>query len=211
MLIQDIYISLHCKIIYYKTMITADNENFIYYRNLLFRFIKEKNLEWYNEIKTKTTIESINDVLIGKIPEHYLSTVADLIKMHNMVNRTDLRDYLVYVSVNAKPLHRELAKEFAIKKLKEYKIPLDELNRKIAFERNNLFHGFEETIFSDQYNKTIYDVANNAPIGLIIFYTYRFGFGGGNTLEDKMCKLDNKWMHYIAKNIYYNENDSETW
>lgn len=44
MLIQYIYISLYCKIIYYKTMITADNENYIYYRNLLFRFIKEKIL-----------------------------------------------------------------------------------------------------------------------------------------------------------------------
>ena len=45
MLIQYIYISLYCKIIYYKTMLTPDNENYIYYRNLLFRFIKEKNIE----------------------------------------------------------------------------------------------------------------------------------------------------------------------
>ena len=190
-------------------MTTKDNENYIYYKNLLFRYLKENEIELYNQLKNTVTMDEIDEELTCKIPEHYISSLIYLSKEYCFFRENKVANYLIFLSKHTKPLHREMAKEIIIKKLLEYDINIGLLNYNIRENRNNLFSHFENTIFSDKFNKNIYEVANNSPIGLIVFYSYKYRDCNHNGIDNKIGILDSKWMSKIAKNIYYNNIESE--
>ena len=177
-----------------------DNANYIYYRNLFLRFLKENYIDIYNNIKNNIkTLDNLNNILKNRIPEHFTSDINLLSGKGTYLPSTFTLDYLTFLSENTLPKHRKMAQDNIIKILEERKIDIDVLNDKIKNHRNNLnFPNTIGTIFDDKHNKNIEDVTINSPIALIIFYTYRFHWQ-----EKRLDVLCNDWMYKIAPNIYY--------
>lgn len=176
----------------------TNEENFLYYRNLFIRFLKTTDVYKPFLLKIKT-LDKLNKLLEEKIPEHYYSTIDDVLGFNYPTKDINRLNYLIFLTEHTLKKHREIAMSMAYEAINKHKIDLNYLNLFIQNGRNNcMFKSFVGTIFADENINSFEKLIQYTPISLMFFYVG----GRGCTCINDYVDFYTKWMYKTSKLIY---------